>query len=164
MNKILFIGAALLCNTAFGQVSMSGNKLVKNGQTYKAKEYKQVFSNVDAQNYFAKSRTNNTVASVLGFTGGFALGTSIPMMLRKRKESVIVTTPNGPVYAKTDGPYGYGYALIGAGLIGAGIPFAIAAKKNAKKAIDTENGETTAFKPYFKVESAGTAVALSYNF
>ena len=53
---------------------------------------------------------------------------------------------------------------IGAGLIGIGIPFAIAADKNAKKAIAIENGEPTAFQPYFKLESAGNGLALSYNF
>jgi hypothetical protein len=48
--------------------------------------------------------------------------------------------------------------------VGVGIPFALAANKNAKKAISIENGEPTAFQPYFKLESAGNGLALSYNF
>ncbi|MCW4451571.1 hypothetical protein OK344_05050 [Kaistella sp. BT6-1-3] len=52
---------------------------------------------------------------------------------------------------------------IGVVLIGIGIPFAIAANKNAKKALEIENGGATAFKPYFRVETAGTGMALSYN-
>jgi len=33
-----------------------------------------------------------------------------------------------------------------------------------KKALEIENGEPTAFQPYFKLETAGTGMALSYNF
>ena len=53
---------------------------------------------------------------------------------------------------------------IGAGIVGIGIPFAIAANKNAKKALEIENGGATAFQPYFKLETAGNGMALSYNF
>lgn len=164
MKKIIYLYAILAFHLVFSQVSLSGNKLIKDGQTYKISHYRDVFSNEEARRYMKKARTNNTVAYILGFAGGASLGVSIPLMLKKKKEGVIMYGPYGPVYGQVDGPYGYGYAIMGAGLIGAGIPFAIKANKNAKKAIQIENGEATAFKPYFKVETAGNGIALSYNF
>lgn len=164
MTKASFISALFCSSMAFSQVTIADNYLVKDGKTYSISEYKQVFSNAQAQQFMAKSRTNRTVAGILGFAGGFSLGASIPMMLRKKEQSII-RGPYGDTVITTGGPYGYGYALVGLGLIAAGIPFEIAGKRNREKAIATENGQSSAnSKPYFKLENAGNGLAFSYNF
>lgn len=53
---------------------------------------------------------------------------------------------------------------IGAGLVGIGIPFAISAEKNAKRALALENGESNVFKPHFKIENSENGIAFSYHF
>lgn len=160
MKKLLFLFAIFSFGFAFSQVSMSGNKLLKDGQTYKMSEYKEVFKNQEAANYFAKARTNKTVGEIFAYTGGFCLGFGLAQALKGEKT---VTTQFGTsVVEKPKGAWTL--VGIGAGLIGIGIPFAIGAKKNAQKAISIENGESTAFQPYFKLEPSGTGIALSYNF
>ncbi len=59
---------------------------------------------------------------------------------------------------------GWGFVAAGVGIIGIGIPFALATDKNTKKALEIENGGANAFQPYFKLESTGNGIALSYNF
>lgn len=100
----------------------------------------------------------------MAVTGGAAIGASLPMMLRKKKEGIILNIPGNPVYGQIDGPYGYDYAIAGAVLIGSAIPFALATKKNVQKAIDIENGKDITLKPYFKLENSRNGIALSYNF
>lgn len=159
MKKLLFLFAIFTFGFAFSQVSLNGNKLVKDGQTYKLSEYKQVFKNQEAANYFSKARTNNTVGSIFAYTGGFLIGFGLVPALKGNGTE----TRNGVVYQRDPGS-AWTVVGIGAGLVGIGIPFALAAKKNVDKAISVENGGVTAFKPYFKLESAGTGLALSYNF
>lgn len=145
---------------AFAQVSLSGNRLSKDGQTYKFSQYKEVFTRPEAQAVFQKSRTNNTMAQVFSYSGGFLVGFGLVPALKGKKQEI----RNGIVYENQPNK-GWTLVGIGAGLIGVGIPFAVGASKNAKKAIEIENGETaTAFKPHFKLESAGTGLSLSYNF
>lgn len=162
MKKFLFLFAFLSFGIAFSQVSMSGNKLVKDGQTYRLSEYKEVFKNQEAINYFAKARTNNTVANVFAALGGGFMGFGLARALSGGKTEILV---NGQVQTVKQDKSGAWTAVgIGAGLVGIGIPFVLAAKKNADKAISIENGGTTAFQPYFKLESTGTGIVLSYNF
>ncbi len=159
MKKLLFLFAIAIYCLSFSQVSISRNKLVKDGQTYKFSEYEKVFKSQEAINYFSKARTNRTVGDVFGGIGGGFLGFGLVRALSGGDKTTYV---NGQkVTQKTTG---WGFVGIGAGLIGIGIPFALAANKNAKKALEVENGEKTAFQPYFKVESSGTGIALSYNF
>lgn len=75
-----------------------------------------------------------------------------------------VTINGQPQVIKQDKSAAWTAVGIGAGIVGIGIPFALAAKKNADKAIQLENSESTAFQPYFKVETAGNGLALSYHF
>lgn len=160
MKKLLFLFAIFIFGFAFSQVSISGNKLLKDGQTYKMSQYKEVFKKQEALNYFQKARTNKTVGDIFAFTGGFGIGFGLAQALKGKKN---ITTQYGT--STIEKPKGaWTIVGIGAGLVGIGIPFALAAKKNADKAISVENGETTAFHPYFKIESVGTGVALSYNF
>lgn len=56
------------------QVTLQKNKLVKNGVTYKNSQYRQVFENTDAADYFKRARTNHTVGNILNYTGGAVVG------------------------------------------------------------------------------------------
>ena len=164
MKKILFLTMALFFQSIYAQVEMSGNKLIKNGQSYKTSKYNDVFKNPEAISYFKKARTNNTFGVIFAIAGGGLIGASIPMLLTKKEKTHLGNTPYGPYYVETKGSYGIGYLLTGVVLVGVGIPFALAAKKNAGKAIKIENSDATAFQPYFKLESAGSGLALSFNF
>jgi len=161
MNKTLLFSGILFTQIAFGQVSVKKNKLVKDGQTYKMSQYENVFSNAEALETFKKSRTNNTVGSIFAYTGGFGIGLGLGGILFSPKEYQHSLSGN---MIKNDKSGYWAIVGIGAGLVGIGIPFAIASKKNMDKALQIENGESTAFQPYFKLESAGNGLALSYNF
>lgn len=162
MKKILFLNLLICFQSAFSQVSISGNKLEKDGQTYKMSEYKDVIKNSEALAHFKKARTNNTVGTIFAGVGGGVLGVGIARALSGGQTTVTI---NGqPQVIKQDNSTAWTAVGIGAGIVGIGIPFALAAKKNADKAIQLENGETTAFKPYFKLETAGNGLALSYRF
>lgn len=161
MNRILLMFAFISFQSAFSQVSMENNKLVKDGVSYKFSKYEDVFQNEEAKTYFKKARTNKTVGEIFAYTGGFTLGFGLAQALQSKNKTINV---NGQT-VKVEKAKGAGTIIgVGVGLIGIGIPFAIAAGKNVKKALATENGETTAFQPYFKLESAGNGMALSYNF
>ena len=161
MKKILLLGLLISFQTVFSQVSMEKNKLVKDGVKYKFSKYEEVFQNSEAKDYFKKARTNNTAATIFAYTGGFGLGFGLATLISGKENTIHA---NGTTYTKEAKKGGWGFLLGGVGLIGIGIPFALAADKNAKKAIELENGATTAFQPYFKLESAGNGLALSYNF
>lgn len=163
MKKILLLSGLLFFQSVFSQVKLEGNKLIKDGQSYKISQYREVFSNAEAQTYFKKARTNSTVGSIFAGLGGGVMGFGLARALSGNKATV--STPHGTQTIKQDNGPAWTAVGIGAGIVGIGIPFAIAANKNAKKAIEIENGETgTAFQPYFRLESAGNGVAFSYNF
>ncbi len=159
MNKLLLFCALISFQSMFSQISLSGSKLLKDGQTYKMSEYREVFSNSDAQKSFRKARTNHTVGQIFAYAGGFGIGAGIIPALSGKKQEV----RDGIVY-ENQPSRGWAVVGVGAALVGIGIPFAIAAKKNGEKALEIENGAATAFQPYFKVETAGNGLALSYNF
>ena len=164
MQKILLFSLLMCFQSVFSQVSMEKNKLTKDGQVYKMSQYKEVFTNKDAIKSFKHARTNKAIANVFAFTGGFGLGFSITQ---------IIATPNK---ITRQGPYGETFTsknnksdlwtilAVGSGLAVVSIPLFIASKNSAEKAIQLENGESKAFQPYFKVETAGNGLALSYNF
>ena len=77
MKKILLLSAVISFQTAFSQVSMTGNKLEKNGQTYKMSKSNDVFSNPEAQKAFKKARTNNTVGQIFAISAGSLIGIGI---------------------------------------------------------------------------------------
>lgn len=163
MNKTILFTALICFQSAFSQVSLEKNRLVKDGVKYKFSKYEEVFQNKEALEHFKKARTNNTVGSVFAFAGGFTAGFGIAQVLQGKNKQVIINGQSQTV--KVEKAKGGGALIgIGVGLIGIGIPFAIASKKNTDKAIALENGESTAFQPYFKLESAGNGMALSYNF
>ena len=163
MKKVLFIGLVFCFQSLFSQVSLSGNKLVKDGQTYKLSQYEQVFSKAEASEYFKKGRSNKTAGDVISSIGGFGLGLSLGLIISSPKDQN-VSTPNGPASVKTDNSARWAVLGASAGIALASIPFYLGAKKNFDKAIQTENADTAVFQPFFKLENAGTSLALSYNF
>ena len=159
MKKLIFFFTIFIFNFSFSQVTISGNKLIKDGKSYKFSKYQEVLTNSEAQVLFKRSRTNRTISNVFaGFGGGF-MGFGLARALSGGDKTVII---NGQTV--TQKSKGWELVGIGAGLVGIGIPFALAAKKNTQKALELENGTGTAFQPYFKIETAGTGLALSYNF
>ena len=159
MKKLIFLFTIFIFNFSFSQVTISGNKLIKDGKSYKFSKYQEVLTNSEAQVLFKRSRTNRTISNVFaGFGGGFMVF-GLARALSGGDKTVII---NGQTV--TQKSKGWELVGIGAGLVGIGIPFALAAKKNTQKALELENGTGTAFQPYFKIETAGTGLALSYNF
>ncbi|AZI33663.1 hypothetical protein [Kaistella carnis] len=164
MNKFLLLGLALSFQSVFSQVSMSGRKLSKDGQTYKISKYEQVFDKTEARNYFKKGRSNKTFGDILGTVGGFGMGFTLGQIISSPKETKVEGLFGTTYVYKTDNSARWTVFGISAGIALASIPFYLGAKKNFDKAIQTENGESTAFQPYFKVETAENGLALSYNF
>lgn len=164
MKKILLLSTFICFQTAFSQVSLEKNKLVKDGVKYKYSKYEQVLQNSDARDYFKKARTNKTAGEVFAYAGGFSLGFGIGQIISNGKTRTSDLGYYGTITTKPNNSGAWTAIGIGAGLIGIGIPFAVAANKNAKKALEIENGGATAFQPYFKLETAGNGMALSYNF
>lgn len=110
-----------------------------------------------------KPEQTTLLVNILGFTGGFATGFGLThILINSGKKKV--NTPYGSFEVKNDNSVAWLVTGIGAGLVGIGIPFSLAANKNADKALKIENGNSTAFQPYFKLESGATGLALSYNF
>ena len=159
MNKFLLFFAFFIAQNVFSQVTISGNRLIKDGQEYKFSKYRDVFTNSEAEVAFSKARTNSTVGQIFAYAGGFGIGFGLIPALQGNKTE----TRNGMVY-KRDASSAWTVVGIGAGLVAIGIPFAIASNKNADKALKLENGEEIAFQPYFKLETAGNGMAVSYNF
>lgn len=165
MKKIILLTTALLSQQYFSQVTFNGTKFEKNGTTYKLSKYNEVFKNQEAIDFVKKGRGNKTVGDIFAFTGGFGIGFGLVGALISPSESKVNMGYMG-TYAYKNDKSGYWTILgVGAGLALVSIPFYSGANKNFKKAVVAENGETsTAFKPYFNVESAGSGVAMSYNF
>lgn len=165
MKKLILLFALCCYMMSFGQVSLNGNRLVKDGVSYKSRQYKEIFTNVEAQRYFKKARTNQAVGSVFAYTGGFAIGFFAAKAISEPKEKAIALPFGGQYMVEGDRKYWWTWAGLGAAWAAVSIPFAVKANKNAKRAVEIENnGSTTAFEPYFKLETAGGGVALSYNF
>ena len=165
MQKTALLICLAVSLSVFGQVTIEQNRLVKDGTKYHFSKYESVFENPEARASFKKAKTNSTVGQVFGFAGGLTAGFGLGQLIAGPKKQVIIDPWSGTTTTKKIGKAkGWGLVGIGAGIIGVGIPFALSAEKHAKKALEIENGETTAFKPYFKIENAENGIALSYNF
>lgn len=149
----------------FGQVTIEKNRLVKEGSKYPFSKYESVFTNSEAKETFKKAKNNASVGQIFGFAGGLSMGFGIGQLILGPKKEFSYNITTGTSSSKKVGKAkGWGMLGIGAGLVGIGIPFAISAEKNAKKALALENGETTAFKPHFKIENSENGIAFSYHF
>lgn len=136
---------------------------IKGDQTFKASDYKKVFTNVEALNYMQKSRTNSTFSQIFGGIGGGLMGFGMARALSGGDKEVYI---NGAL-VKEKQKGNWGLVGIGLGVVGIGIPFAISSGKNLKKAVKTQNqadsgesGKTTSYR----LDIGGNGVGLSYNF
>jgi hypothetical protein len=170
MKKLVFV---LLCSTfpfiSFAQQSDSvtlgkNNRefFIKGDQKYKFSEYKKVFTNQEALGYMKKANTNSTVSQIFGAIGGGFIGFGLGREITKNK-----TVYYNGVAVKEKKSGGWGLMGIGLGAIGIGIPFAISAQKNLKKAIKTQNNAPTtdeAKATSYRLDISGNSIGLSYNF
>jgi len=163
MKKIIFASAILLTQTVYSQVSLSGNKFLKDGKTYKISQYDQVFQKSESLELLKKAKTNRTTATVLCFGGGFSLGFGIAQIIAHGKTKTAYDIFGNPYTIKPRNTTAWTMVAIGGGLVAIAIPVGAGAKKDIDEAIKMENG-TTAFQPYFKIENSGGGLALSYNF
>lgn len=161
MKKTFLLIILCAAQFTFAQVTLEGNKLMKDGIKYKYSKYEEVFQNEEAKSYFKKARENKTAGEIFGIGGGAMLGLGLSRLL-SGKNNDVVKNPDETTFKKED--RGWGFIIAGAGLVGIGIPFAIGEKRNKERALKMENGEKVSFQPYFKVETAGNGLALSYNF
>ena len=173
MKKLLFLFAIFTFCFAFSQNSNSKNivlgekrskAFILGDKTYKWSEYQQVFKKPEALQLIKKSRTNKTVGDIFAFTGGFGMGYSLGYILTTPKESTTSSPLGGEITFKRNFSDFWTAFGISAGVSLLSIPFYIAYNKNAEKAVSIENGESTVFQPYFKFETTGNGIALSYNF
>ncbi|PZU86968.1 MAG: hypothetical protein DI529_08025 [Chryseobacterium sp.] len=164
MKKSILFLILILSQMSFAQVSYEKTKLVKDGQKYNLSKYRQVFTNPQAIDYIKKGRTNKTFADIFAFSGGFGIGFGLVGALISPNEKTF-STPYGAGTVKYDKSGYWTVFGVGAGLALISIPFHLGAEKNIKKAVEVENGGSdVAFQPYFKIESAGNGIAMSYNF
>ncbi len=163
MKKFTLVLACLAIQLSYSQVSIHKNRLVKNETEYKFSKYEEVFSNAEAKAYFKKARANKTTAEILSYTGGFGVGFSLAQIIGNTNNKTYGSGP-GSYTIKTDNSVRWTVFGISAGVALLSIPFYTGYVKNSEKAIQIENGETTAFQPYYKLETTGNGFALSYNF
>lgn len=163
MKKSIIFFAIFISGFSFSQVTLSGNKLMKDGQSYKFSEYKQVLTNAESQTLFKRARTNKTIGNIFGGIGGGLMGFGLARIIITPKETTYNFNGTTSTVKNDKGPY-WTTVGIGAVLVGLGIPFSISSQKNVEKAIALENGESVSFQPYFQLEGTGNGVALSYNF
>lgn len=137
-------------------LSENGNFFIYNNQTYGLKHYNIIFKNEEAKSILASARANKSIGNVLGFTGGFLMGFGFIMGISGSND------PN----IDQDSYKNAGWSVfgIGAGVTLLSLPFSLSVKSKLKKAIEIENGEKTAFNPYFKFQTTGNGIALSYHF
>lgn len=170
MKKLIFV---LLCSISplisYAQQSDSvklgkSNRefFIKGDQKYKFSEYKKVFTNQKALGYMKKANTNSTVSQIFGAIGGGFIGFGLVKEITKNK-----TVYYNGVAMKEKQSGGWGLIGIGLGAVGIGIPFAISADKNLKKAIDIQNkepGADEAKTTSYRLNISGNSIGFSYNF
>ncbi len=154
MKRILLLSFALCAQFFLSQVTIEKNKLVKENVKYKFSQYEQAFSNPEAEAYFKKARTNKTFSEICAYTGGAALGFGLATLISGKENTIYA---NGMAYTKQAKKGGWRFLATGLGLIGVGIPLALAADKNAKKALQTENGEAITSNRISKLKLPETA-------
>lgn len=135
---------------------------IKGDQKYKFSEYRKVFTNQEALGYMKKANTNSTVSQIFGAIGGGFIGFGLGREITKNK-----TVYYNGVAVKQKQSGGWGLMGIGLGAIGIGIPFAVSAQKNLKKAVNTQNSTPVtdeAKVTSYRLDISGNSIGLSYNF
>ncbi|MGV0921058.1 hypothetical protein ACTS94_11925 [Empedobacter falsenii] len=115
---------------------------IKNGETYKLNQYKQVFENPNSINYIKKARSNKTFGTILSTIGGFGIGFGTGMFIanlgKGNSQNIYEETTR-----KGNRESGLIYLGMGLGITATSIPLWIGYNKNIKKAVDLENKTTT---------------------
>ncbi len=100
---------------------MGGYQFSQNGNVLSFRQLVRVMEpNRQAYPIIKKARTNNTIASIIGFAGGGAIGYSLGSVIGGGKA-------NWPLFG------------VGVGLIGIGIPISINARNQAVQAVQLYN-------------------------
>ena len=151
MKKLTLL--LLLLNTfAFSQENNTSTEVVlgpnardlfiKNGETFKLREYKQVFENPLAQKKIRKARANKSFGTIISVIGGFGIGYGAGMFVGNLSNG----NPDNPwdkINAKSNREVGLIYMAMGLGVTATSIPLWIGYKKNIDKALDLENDTAT---------------------
>lgn len=128
------------------------NFFIKDGESFKLNQYKEVFTNQEAIDRIRRARTNKTFASILTYTGSFCIGFGIGGALSNSE------------YPLMEKSTGWAIAGGGAGLILSSIPLWMGYSKNIRKGIEIENGTTEEPTAQLKLNVNGNGVGLAYQF
>lgn len=133
------------------------NFFIKDGETYRLKEYNQVFSNDEAVNYIQKARTNLGFAKAFTYTGSFGIGLGVGLALSKQENKY-------GQRISSNKSTGWTIAGIGAGLSLASIPLWMGFSKNIKKGMEVENGQIENKVSQFNLNLNQDGFGLVYRF
>lgn len=156
MKKLIAFLLLMISATAFSQIQIAQNKLLKNGQQYSFNQYDKVLENPEAVQLFRRAKRQSLASDILAGLGGGVMGYGL---------GEVIFGNDGGYNLSNDKETGWALVGIGAGIIGVAIPFVLFSKKNIHKAVETENGTaSTAYQPHFRIGSSGSSLVLSYNF
>jgi hypothetical protein len=153
MRYLLILSFVTLCNvTSFAQKKLAVYKTF-GGVVYEldsiavsTKQVKMILQqNPHAYKEFRLAKTNSTVDTLLGFSGGLLVGFPIG-------EAIAGVKPE------------WGFAAVGAVLLGVSIPFNISFKNRAVSAIDiyNETTPTSRIQPSFHFTGSGANLTIKF--
>jgi predicted MFS family arabinose efflux permease len=127
--------------------TFGGVQFERDGVAISVRQVQSILTtNPDAHALFKKARTNSSVASVMGFTGGLLIGVPLGTAL-------------------VGGDPEWSLALAGAGVLVLSIPFNKAFQRNAVDALDQYNAQqpsTHALRGEFFLSSAGAGMRFRF--
>jgi predicted MFS family arabinose efflux permease len=127
--------------------TFGGVQFEREGEAISATQVQSILAiNPDAHALFKKARTNSSIASVMGFTGGLLIGVPLGTAL-------------------VGGDPEWGLALAGAGVLVLSIPFNKAFQRNAVDALDQYNAQQSsahALRGDFFLSSAGAGIRVRF--
>ena len=158
MKKIILtltfaLATMTFCNAQKIEVEklLLGYKYTQNGNQMSMKDLvKTMESNQQAFNLIKKARLNNTLASIIGFAGGWLIGWPIGTAIGGGKANWTLVG-------------------IGAGIVAIGIPISSSASKKARQAVELYNSSLNStsfykFNSKFKIIASSNGIGLSINF
>ncbi|ADR20950.1 hypothetical protein MATR_14240 [Marivirga tractuosa] len=128
-----------------------GYKYIQEGKPLNIHQLEEIMEPLpDAYKHIKKAKTNNTLATIVGYTGGFLIG-----------------WPVGTALA--GGDPNWGLAGIGAGVLVLAIPFTSSYSKNVERAIGIYNSslKSSAYlkrKPELKLIASGNGLGIRMVF
>ena len=171
MKKLTFL--LLLTNTfVFSQETNSNQQIIlgtstkdlfiKNEETYRLNQYKQVFENPSAIKHIQKAYSNKTFGTIISTIGGFGIGFGTGMFIGNLGKGNS-KNPYEKITRKSNRESGLIYLGIGLGITATSIPLWIGFNKNIKKAVELENETTTYSNSLnFNVNEDGYGLAFKF--